>query len=333
MISVIIPVYNGEKYIEKIIGCFERQIYNNFELVFVNDGSKDKSLKVLNRIKNNSNLKIIVITQQNSGVSKARNVGIENSKGEFICFCDVDDEVKENYISDMRLIMENNNVDLVICKHQWIKANEKETTFMKETGTGEVIIKNSVSCLRDFLYGRIKSGCWTTMTRKSIILNNDLHFMGGYMYSEDLHMLWRIIASSRNIAYLDKHLYIYKSHDNSTSAKFNENRLDGYKLMKNLELFFEKNVPEFSSEYKLYGASKLMWSIVWQAAIYYDYKKFKTFCIYNKVKNDMVKLLTFKKFYIQLSAFVFCVSLRMFRYFSILFGEKYTNFSKVLNDE
>ena len=321
MVSVIIPVYNGEKYINTIINCFERQKYKKFELVFVNDGSKDNSLEELNIAKNNSSLNITVIDQLNAGVSAARNVGIKNAEGDFICFCDVDDEVTVNYISDMRSVLEKNDVDLVICKHQRIRTNG--LTEVKNGETGQAVLKSSLSCLKDFLYGRIVSGCCTTMTRKEIIKDNNLRFAEGYKYSEDLHMLWRIMACAQKIAYLDKHLYLYKVQPNSAMSRFNNDRMHGYELMRELESFFDQKTPEFAAEYRAYGAAKIMWSITWQAAINLEPKQFTRFLKEYNIKGEMRKLISFKNYKVSLSSMLFIFSPPLFRYFGIKLGEKH----------
>lgn len=323
MVSVIIPVYNGEKYIQTILHCFEKQTSHNFELIFINDGSKDNSLDELNKAKETSSLKIMVINQNNAGVSAARNVGIDNAKGELVCFCDVDDEVTVNYVSDMRYVIENNEVDLVICKHQLKKTDGIGDSISSKPHTGKVEIKNTTSSLKDFLYGRIVSGCCTIMARKTVLTSNNLRFAEGYKYSEDLHMLWRIIACSQRIAYLDKSLYIYKLQENSATSKFNSERMQGYTLFKDLEIFFDMHVPQFAEEYKAYGAAKIMWSIAWQAATYYEFKQFRDFAVKYKVKNEMRKLISFKNYKVSLSAVTFIISPAIFRLMALKFGKKY----------
>lgn len=323
MVSVIIPVFNGEKYIQTIVNCFKKQIYNDFELIFVDDGSKDNSLELLNTIKNNSILNITVVTQQNLGVSVARNTGIKNAKGDLICFCDVDDEVMVNYLSDMKYVIMKNDVDLVICKNRLIQIDGTEIDFLSNQGTGNIVIKDTISSLRDYLYGRMISGCCTIMVKKELLTNNKLWFADGYKYSEDLHMVWRIIACSQKTAYLDKKLYIYKLQQNSATSVFNTERLHGYELIKSLENFFEEHSPQFSDEYKKYGASKTMWSITWQFSANYGLKEFIDFINKYNVKKEMKKLTTFVNRKVALSALIFLISPTIFRYLAIRYGKKY----------
>ena len=89
LISIIVPVYNCEEYIEKCIDSILHQTYQNFELIVINDGSKDNTLEKLKKYINKN--KITIISIENNGVSNARNLGIKNSKGDYICFIDSDE--------------------------------------------------------------------------------------------------------------------------------------------------------------------------------------------------------------------------------------------------
>lgn len=95
MISVIVPIYNAEKYLTKTIQSVLDQGYTNFEIVAVNDGATDRSLELLKKIDDS---RIRIINKVNSGVSDTRNVGIENAKGEYVCFLDADDYLARQYI-------------------------------------------------------------------------------------------------------------------------------------------------------------------------------------------------------------------------------------------
>src|SRR5699024_5918694 len=89
MISVIIPVYNGEKYIDRVYDSFVKQTYTDFELIFVNDGSTDESIKKIETLSAENTVPITYMTQTRGGVSAARNTGLALAKGDYICFCDV----------------------------------------------------------------------------------------------------------------------------------------------------------------------------------------------------------------------------------------------------
>jgi glycosyltransferase involved in cell wall biosynthesis len=262
-------------------------------------------------------LNIKLLNQENLGVSAARNAGIKHASGDYICFCDVDDRISEDYVEKLRFALLKYKADLVICKSVFMKKSG-ETLF---EGKGNNIVQtNSEKCLIDFLYGRLTSGCCTIILRKSFLVSNNLLFEEGYSYNEDLHMLWRIIAYSEKIIYLNENLYYYHQQTNSAMSKFSERRIDGYTLMKNLEGFFEKEKPAFYLQYKKYGAARVMWSLTWQAAILLDNERFKDFIRNNNVNVSMKKLLTFKQKKVAVSSFLFLFSSNLFRYVVIKFG-------------
>ncbi|MEK3987986.1 glycosyltransferase family A protein [Paenibacillus sp. FSL K6-3166] len=322
IISVIVPVFNGEKHIDAVVQCLENQGVIDFEVIFVDDGSTDGSLDKLRSISDNSGLNVKIISQENAGVSAARNAGIRASVGDFICFCDVDDEITDDYLYKMHSAMMSKNIDLVICKYKLIQVDGTELSY-SEVETGEVTITDPVSCLRDFLYGRISTGVWSIMVRKEVLIENCLMFAEGYKYSEDLHMVWRVIAKSRMIAYLNKRLYVYKLQEGSATSSFNNERFHGYTLMQNLNGFFLDHAPQFVDEYTKYGAPRLLWSITWQASTYYNYSEFKAFIQDNKVKKEMWKLKTSRERKVAISALMLMVSPYLFRQLALRYGKKY----------
>lgn len=102
-ISIIIPVYNGEKTIERCINSIINNNYENIEIIVINDGSNDRTLEILEKIKKVEK-RLKVISQKNSGVSAARNLGIKNSTGDYIYFMDADDYIEENCIKTVMKI-------------------------------------------------------------------------------------------------------------------------------------------------------------------------------------------------------------------------------------
>ena len=112
-ISIIVPIYNAEQFLEKCLNSLINQTYQNLEIVCINDGSKDKSLSILKEYQKKDK-RIIIIDQANQGVSEARNKGIKMATGEYICFCDADDSYKDNFIEVMYSTILKYKVDVVI---------------------------------------------------------------------------------------------------------------------------------------------------------------------------------------------------------------------------
>ena len=114
LVSIIVAVYNVEKYLKKCLDSIIKQSYRNIEIICVNDGSTDSSLKICEEYQEQDS-RIIIITQKNQGLSAARNTGIKNSKGEFIAFIDSDDWVDPQFIELLLKECKDNNVLLGFC--------------------------------------------------------------------------------------------------------------------------------------------------------------------------------------------------------------------------
>ena len=135
-VSVIVPVYNGEKYIDTCMKCLLAQTYSNIEIILVNDGSKDKSGEICDRYaRENENVK--VVHKSNGGLSSARNAGIEASTGEFLYFYDVDDEITPELVKDNVELAQKHNADIVLfCFWYYVEerkeliSNQMEETFV-----------------------------------------------------------------------------------------------------------------------------------------------------------------------------------------------------------
>ncbi len=112
LISVIIPVYNGSRYLHNCYRCLKEQTYSNLEIIFVDDGSKDNSLELLQEYSVEDS-RIVIIHQDNKGVSAARNIGMAQAKGEYISFFDVDDIIHSDFFEKMLQDAISSNADII----------------------------------------------------------------------------------------------------------------------------------------------------------------------------------------------------------------------------
>src|SRR5699024_9060429 len=319
MISVIIPVYNGEKYIDRVYDSFVKQTYTDFELIFVNDGSTDESIKKIETLSAENIVPITYMTQTRGGVSAARNTGLALAKGDYICFCDVDDTVMSTYLEDMHTLLVNEDIDLVIGRDQFNKDGDNQLD--KYTGNGYIM--PAQMALEKYLYGNINTNCCVTMVKSKFLRRHDLTFANDYKYGEDLHMLWRMIAYSTNVAYLDKPLYIYHLQPNTAMSTFNSDRFHAYYLIQKLEKLIQKKHQIFYNKFKKHAANKVLWSIAWQWSTKVTNQEFRQFIEENQVKRSMYDLLTFKDKKVALSALLCIISPSVFRKIAMVLGKRY----------
>lgn len=217
MISVIIPVYRVEKYIEKCIQSMINQENKNFEVILVNDGSPDASVTIAEKLLKGTDVSFQVINTENKGVSSARNTGVRQASGEYVIFVDSDDYVSSTFIRDMiQLTEENPKSDVLFCNFI-VLSNDKK--MGKEYSEWDVKKFTPVEAQDINLERKIKFLLPTMLLKKEYLCQHSIYFDEGVRYSEDLQYIWKAMALTKNdIVYLNKTLYYYIFHDNSTMS-------------------------------------------------------------------------------------------------------------------
>lgn len=226
-LSIIIPVYNAEKYLEKCINSIvnEESSYL-YEIVFVNDGSSDKSLDILRSYEFKYN-NIVIIDQENEGASAARNHGINVSRGRYVTFIDADDYVDDCYIESMMKNAYSNDADMVKTGYKFINDNG--------VVVGEFKYKNEVLKESNINIRKIKGhACMCVMKRE---LFQNLKFPEGFWY-EDMIMRFLVAGQCKVIVTLEECLYYYRQFDLSTSKNMENKKqykcLSQYFLLKQI---------------------------------------------------------------------------------------------------
>lgn len=210
-ISVIVPVYNVEKYLHQCIDSILAQTFSDFELILVDDGSTDNSGTICDEYATRDS-RIKVLHQQNSGQATARNVGIDwtfkNSNSEYICFIDSDDWVSLDYLEKLYDVAIDSGLDLVQCMYQ-------ETEYYTQENTIKQVEYKIISPKTQYLeYYNVSACC--KLYRKGIF--NNIRFPEGKIY-EDVSLLYKIIFFQKQIALIDEKLYYYYKRMNSTTHR------------------------------------------------------------------------------------------------------------------
>lgn len=219
-ISIIVPVYNAEKYLRRCIDSILAQTLENFELILVDDGSSDNSGHICDEYVE-KDTRIHVIHKQNAGVSSARNTGIAASCGEFIGFVDADDEVMSEMFYDMVNIAKNNKADVVMCD-PWIIAGNR-----KWTQDSIPQLSNSTLLCKDDFYPELlrffAGTIWRCIYAKGLVEKNNIYFINDLKLSEDRIFNLTAIGCADYIYYYRKPLYKYHICSGSASRKYYEN--------------------------------------------------------------------------------------------------------------
>lgn len=244
LVSIIVPVYNAERYINACIDSLTSQTYGNVEIILVNDGSTDSSGGICDDYTRSDN-RVTVIHQENQGVSVARNRGILEAHGEYLLFVDADDYIGENVVQNMMAgVMNGEDVDIVAGNF---------LVFNSDGYVGEPVKPNipaGVLSYQDeegmYLYGlltTLNSACGK-LIRKSVITENGILFSEELKIAEDLEFMAKAILKSESILYLDEPLYFYRrDHENSSSAMSVMSEKKAYDFGKSL-----KRIAEYARE-------------------------------------------------------------------------------------
>lgn len=276
MISIIIPVYNGEKYINNLFNKLKIQSNGreNVEVIFVDDGSTDNSLQILNSLKDSSEISISVYTQNNSGVSSARNTGMAYAKGDFITFIDVDDFVTADYFLTLEKAVINYDFDIFVFN----SVRKKEIdNIISDISTLEIKYINKIDMLHRMCKNPTAYGVVNLLLSKKFVIKNGLQFALSYKYYEDYDFIYRAFGMSEKIAITEKILYFYVQHNNSAMHQFVGDRIECMELLYKLNDLFRDSVPEFYPEFSKWGINRIYWSVLWQAALFFKYGDFKYF--------------------------------------------------------
>lgn len=220
LISIIIPVYNGEKHIEKCINNILKQTYKSIEIIIINDGSKDNTKNILDKMQQ-LDKRIRVINKENTGVSDTRNVGIENAKGEFLLFLDSDDEIIPNAIENIVNNINSKNIDMYIFGFKVIGSNNRcnDTEILKKIELLDDKKKNllkSIIATKDNIYGYI----WRALYSKKMLDKFNIRFPYGIKISEDYMFFLNCIYNSDNIVIDSTEYYQYIINESSMSIKY-----------------------------------------------------------------------------------------------------------------
>lgn len=232
-VSLIVPVYNIEKYLERCANSILEQDYDNLEIILVNDGSLDNSLKICKKYEQKDS-RIIVIDKKNGGVSSARNEGLKIATGDYIGFIDSDDWIDKNTISTLMNVLKKENYDILICTsyNNDIPYSDKEivrTLDLEET------VKHCLKLENPVLMAGVCNKIFKANLLKEEFFDVDLSI------GEDMFFLIKILLKSKKIGYVEKSLYHYFYREDSVTHVFSLKKLSNIKSHEKLMEIVKKN--------------------------------------------------------------------------------------------
>ncbi|WP_242325297.1 glycosyltransferase family 2 protein [Faecalibaculum rodentium] len=231
LVSFIVPVYNVENYLVDCLESIVRQTYENIEIVLVNDGSTDRSPAICREYAA-MDKRIKLINKQNGGLSDARNIGIDNARGQWITFVDSDDVITEDYCSSLVNTINESSSDIAIggVKKAYIEKNDTGKWRLQETDNSYDWVSHSdEEIMVQYYYRKIPGYVCGVLIKKSII--GDLRFPKGRLF-EDAYFMPRLLQRSKKVSCLDKIIYYYRQRYGSiVNSQFSKKSFDQYYMV------------------------------------------------------------------------------------------------------
>ena len=256
-VSLLVPIYGVEKYIERCAVSLFEQTYANLEYIFVNDCTRDNSIKVLNNVierypQRREQIRLIQ-HDCNRGLAAARNTAVDAASGDFIMHVDSDDWLETQAVKKCVEKQSENDADIVTmdAKVWWPKKKE----YYRTPHT-----TNPIELMTAILSKKAVCNIWGRLIRKSLYTDNKIRVIEGINFSEDLQIIPQLLYFSRNINYCSDNLYNYESRNIcSYTSNFSEKKdSQNQKTADILRDFYKKNAPEYLTYINLLEATNLI---------------------------------------------------------------------------
>ncbi len=241
LVSVLVPIYNVEKYIERCARSIFEQAYENLEIIFVNDCTPDNSVGVLRKVLAEYPNRIaqtqIINHEKNLGLAGARLTGLKTSTGKYIQNIDSDDYIDKNMISEMVALAEQEKADVTICDFMYVYKNKKEHIYVNPP-------LDPLMCMESVLVGIVHSSVCNKLIRRDLYVGNNIYPIVGLNMLEDLSVMFRMLYFAKKIAYTSSPFYNYNltNVQSYTSNAYNaKNQENMFQLAKLCQDFLQKN--------------------------------------------------------------------------------------------
>lgn len=253
LISVIVPIYRVEQYINRCIESLINQTYSNLDIILVDDGSADNCPKMCDDwVKKDSRIK--VIHKENGGLSDARNAGFKIATGDVISFIDSDDWVEPKFFEVMLNVMQNDESDIVSCGVKWV---DEDGELLRTASVEAHEMLNTHDSMQELLHdGKLKQHVWNKLYRRNVIEN--ISFEKG-KYHEDVFWSYQVIGRAKKISVIPDSFYNYVQRaDSIMGESYSPKRLDVLDAMQLRCEYIKTHFPDlFDNSIKNYMGSCL----------------------------------------------------------------------------
>lgn len=237
LISIVVPVYNVESFLDKCIESLITQTYSNIEIILVDDGSTDHSGKICDRY-SEENANIIAVHQKNQGLSGARNAGVKIAEGKYITFVDSDDYITIDFLDTLYASMVKYNADIAMCgpfkfyEDEQVRSEsiEREYTYTSQEAIGAMLYRKKVN-----------SYAWGKLYRAEIV--KEISFPEGKLF-EDLFTIYKMYDLASVVIYIEKQMYYYRQRRGSiVNSVFEPKKMQLLEANKEILKFVKEKYP------------------------------------------------------------------------------------------
>lgn len=262
LVSVVIPVYNVEQYLEECFSSVVKQSYENIEIILVDDGSTDASGELADTLAAKDS-RAFVIHKKNGGLSDARNTGISIAKGEYITFVDSDDWIDVEFIDKLAQLVISQGADVAQCD------NTRDEGALQR-GSGDTFVLNGKDAFKELIkFKTVSPTAWGKLYKTALFKNNNLKFPTGRLH-EDTAILYKLVYLAKKVAFINEALYYYRLNANSImTASYTELHYSSVTL-------YHEELDEFILEHQ----------ILLQDNLLNRHKAMRILSVLNKIANS-----------------------------------------------
>lgn len=293
-ISIIVPVYNTEKYLERCLNSILNQNFNEIEIIIINDCSPDNSLKIIKKYMSMDQRIVLINKEKNEGLSAARNSGIEIARGEYVLHIDSDDWIEQSYFKDMYEYAIENKADIVISDY-YKDFDNGEVIYIqdqKEYKDKEITKKEAIE---NIFLSKGYPAVWNKLIKRELYVKNEIKHPNGISLGEDLAVTPKLMHYAKKIVKINKAYCHYIHNLSSITKKQNKNKI--YEIDEVLKLnetfFMDKKIKLSINELKINHLT------LWLFQIKYDLKEERYIQILDEYislyKNIDINKITSKK--------------------------------------
>ena len=314
LISVIVPIYNVEKYLARCVDSIVNQTYKNLEIILVDDGSPDRCPQMCDDYAEKDS-RIKVVHKKNGGLSDARNAGMAVATGEYISFIDSDDYVSDDFFECLLDVMNKENSDIAECSVVKFYEDNRFDEFSDDLSVKTYDTQDAMSAL--IAENQFHQHVWNKLYKTELV--KDIPYAVGKL-NEDEFWTYQVFGRANKVSKLNKTMYYYFQRNSSImGVGYNIRRLDALEGKANRQKYIENNFPDLSTQAKidLYGSCMFAYQSVLKSMSGADKKKaLELIRKYRKMYNlsfDEIKLADKserKYFYLAKCNFGFCCKFR-----------------------